>query len=72
MGERTNVCRILVGKRERWRLLKRLRHLSYDAFKTDFELAQWNKINVAWDKIHLGTYLSIVMKVYFPKVSGNS
>jgi len=47
MGERTNVSGILVGKRERYRLLERPKLLSYDAFKTDIELAKWKKVDVA-------------------------
>jgi hypothetical protein len=37
----------VVGKRERQRLLERPSYLSYDAFETDFGLAEWNEIDVA-------------------------
>jgi hypothetical protein len=69
LGERRGVYRVLVGKTERQRPLRRPRHRWEDNNKMDIQEVEWGSmdwIELAQDRDRLEALVNVVMNLCFP------
>jgi hypothetical protein len=66
MGPKRSAYRILVGKPERKRLLRRPRHRWVDNIKIDLRGVGWDWIGLAQDRDQWRTLVNTVINLRFP------